>query len=245
MATIIEVRDLCKIYRLGEVTVNALTGVSVRIERGSFVAIMGPSGSGKSTFVNLVGCLDRPTSGEYLLDGVPVQSLDRDRLAEIRNRTIGFIFQSFNLLPRMNALENVELPLLYGGDGDLDSERRAVQALASVGLTGRETSFPSQLSGGQQQRVAIARALVNNPQILLADEPTGQLDSHTSDEIMKIFQELNRTRGITIILITHSDQIASYADRVVRFLDGRIVSDEPVSHRQEEPRPAPMLEVTS
>ena len=230
MAPLIDVRDLNKIYSLGEVTVHAVHDVSLQIERGSFVAIMGPSGSGKSTFVNLLGCLDRPTSGRYYLDGVSVESLDRDQLAEIRNQKIGFIFQTFNLLPRVGARENVELPLLYTGNGVPDASQRAKDALASVGLEGREDSMPSQLSGGQQQRVAIARALVNNPEILLADEPTGQLDSRTSDEIMKIFQRLNRDRGITILLITHSDDIASYADRIVRFLDGRIVSDQPVVH---------------
>lgn len=230
MSALIEVRDLWKVYDLGEAKVNALQDVSLTIERGSFVAVMGPSGSGKSTFVNLLGCLDRPSSGRYLLDGVPVESLDRDQLAAIRNQKVGFIFQNFNLLSRMNALENAELPLLYTESDVPDAEERARQALVSVGLAGRELSLPTQLSGGQQQRVAIARALVNNPEILLADEPTGQLDSRTSDEIMKIFQDLNRTRGLTIILITHSDEIAAYADRVVRFRDGRIVSDEPGTH---------------
>jgi putative ABC transport system ATP-binding protein len=230
MSPLIEVIDLWKVYDLGEVKVNALQDVSLTIERGSFVAVMGPSGSGKSTFVNLLGCLDRPSSGRYLLDGIPVESLDRDQLAAIRNQKVGFIFQNFNLLSRMNALENAELPLLYTESDVPDAEERARQALVSVGLAGRELSLPTQLSGGQQQRVAIARALVNNPEILLADEPTGQLDSRTSEEIMKIFQDLNRTRGLTIILITHSDEIAAYADRVVRFRDGRIVSDEPGTH---------------
>jgi putative ABC transport system ATP-binding protein len=228
MAALIEVRNISKVYSLGEVKVNALTEVSVTIERGCFVAIMGPSGSGKSTFVNLLGCLDRPSSGQYLIDGMPVELLDRDQLAEIRNKKVGFIFQSFNLLSRVNALENVELPLLYTEHEVADAEERAAQALASVGLAGREHSLPSQLSGGQQQRVAIARALVNNPEILLADEPTGQLDSHTSEEIMTIFQELNRTRKLTILLVTHSEEIAAYAERIVRFRDGRIVSDRPV-----------------
>ena len=230
MAPLIDVRGLNKIYSLGEVTVHAVADVTLQIERGSFVAVMGPSGSGKSTFVNLLGCLDHPTSGRYFLDGVPVESLDRDQLASIRNQRIGFIFQTFNLLPRVSAQENVELPLLYTGADVPDAAERARQALAAVGLEGRERSLPSQLSGGQQQRVAIARALVNNPEILLADEPTGQLDSRTGDEIMKIFQDLNRNRGITILLITHSDEIASYADRIVRFRDGRIVSDKPVVH---------------
>ncbi len=239
MPPLIEVQNLSKTYTLGEVTVPALQEVSLRIEQGSFVAVMGPSGSGKSTFVNLLGCLDRPTSGRYWLDGFPVEDLDRDQLAEIRNRKIGFIFQTFNLLPRTSALENVQLPLLYASPDVPDAEQRARQALASVGLADRESSQPSQLSGGQQQRVAIARALVNDPEILLADEPTGQLDSRTGDEIMKIFQDLNRSRGITIVLITHSDEIASYADRIIRFLDGRVVSDEPVVHAGAAREPAP------
>jgi len=227
---LIDVRNLEKTYSLGEVTVQALVDVSLQIERGSFVAVMGPSGSGKSTFVNLLGCLDRPTTGRHFLDGVPVEDLERDQLAEIRNQKIGFIFQTFNLLPRTSALENVELPLLYTGDDVPDAEDRARRALASVGLEGRELSQPNQLSGGQQQRVAIARALVNDPEILLADEPTGQLDSRTSNEIMTIFQNLNRARGITVVLITHSDEIAAYADRIIRFRDGRVISDEPVVH---------------
>jgi putative ABC transport system ATP-binding protein len=237
MPSLIDVKNLGRTYSLGEVTVYALQDVSLQIERGSFVAVMGPSGSGKSTFVNLLGCLDRPSSGRYLLDGFPVEDLDRDQLAEIRNQKIGFIFQTFNLLARTSALENVELPLLYTGEDVPDAAERARQALASVGLAGRELSQPSQLSGGQQQRVAIARALVNNPEILLADEPTGQLDSRTSDEIMKIFQDLNRIRGITIVLITHSDEIAAYADRIIRFRDGRVVSDEPVLHSAQTSEP--------
>lgn len=230
MPALIDVQNLCKVYNLGEVLVNAVHDVTLSVERGSFVAIMGPSGSGKSTFVNLLGCLDRPSSGRYWLDGVPVETMDRDQLAAIRNQKIGFIFQTFNLLSRTTALENVELPLLYTEHDVPDVKERAQQALASVGLSGRELSLPNQLSGGQQQRVAIARALVNNPEILLADEPTGQLDSRTGDEIMAIFQELNRARGITIILITHSEEIASYADRIVRFRDGEIVSDQAVVH---------------
>jgi putative ABC transport system ATP-binding protein len=230
MACLIEVHNLGKTYRMGAVAVHALQDVSLKIERGSFVAVMGPSGSGKSTFVNLLGCLDRPTSGQYLLDGRPVEGLDRDQLAEIRNRKIGFIFQTFNLLARTSALENVELPLLYAERDVPDAEQRARKALESVGLAGRELSQPSQLSGGQQQRVAIARALVNNPEILLADEPTGQLDSRTGDEIMTIFQQLNRDQGITIVLITHSDEIAAYADRIIRFRDGRVVNDAPILH---------------
>ena len=232
MPPLIDVRSLTKTYQLGDVTVNALQGVTVTVERGTFVAVMGPSGSGKSTFMNLLGCLDRPTSGRYLLAGVPVESLDRDQLAEIRNQKIGFIFQNFNLLPRMDALENVELPLLYKDSDTPDADGLAMRALASVGLTGREHNRPTQLSGGHQQRVAIARALINRPEILLADEPTGALDSRNSAEILGIFQRLNRTQGITIVVVTHSDEIAAYADRIIGFRDGRIVSDAPVVHAE-------------
>jgi putative ABC transport system ATP-binding protein len=237
---LIDVRNLTRAYWLGEVMVNALAGVTVDIDEGSYVAIMGPSGSGKSTFMNLLGCLDQPTSGQYLLDGIPVESLDRDQLAEIRNLKIGFVFQNFNLLPRMSALENVKLPLLYKETDTPDADEQAQQALFLVGLANREQNFPTQLSGGQQQRVAIARALINKPQILLADEPTGALDSRTSAEIMSIFQDLNRTRGITIVLVTHSDEVAAHADRIIGFRDGLIVSDTPVSHpmRAGEPRVA-------
>jgi putative ABC transport system ATP-binding protein len=231
-APLIDVRSLTKTYQLGDITVNALQGVTVTVERGTFVAVMGQSGSGKSTFMNLLGCLDRPTSGKYLLAGIPVESLDRDQLAEIRNQKIGFIFQNFNLLPRMDALENVELPLLYKNEDTPDAGGLARTTLASVGLTGREHNLPTQLSGGQQQRVAIARALVNRPEILLADEPTGALDSHNSAEILGIFQRLNRTQGITIVMVTHSDEIAAYADRIIGFRDGRIVSDVPVAHTE-------------
>jgi len=227
---LIDVRDLRKTYWLGEVTVNALAGVTVAIEKGSYVAIMGPSGSGKSTFMNLLGCLDQPTSGKYLLDGVPVESLDRDQLAEIRNQKIGFVFQNFNLLPRMSALENVELPLLYKDQATSGADEQAEHSLTLVGLAGRERSFPAQLSGGQQQRVAIARALINKPEILLTDEPTGALDSRTGAEIMSVFEGLNRTQGITIVLVTHSDEIAAHADRIIGFRDGLIVSDAPVIH---------------
>jgi putative ABC transport system ATP-binding protein len=222
---LIEVRNLTKTYALGELTVNALQGITLTIERGSFVAVMGASGSGKSTLMNLLGCLDRPTSGTYVLDGIPVESLDRDQLAEIRNQKIGFIFQNFNLLPRMDAQENVELPLLYKTGDTPHAGEMSTRALAAVGLAGREHNFPSQLSGGQQQRVAIARALINNPEILLADEPTGALDSKTSAEIMSIFQRLNRSDHITIVLVTHSDEVAQYADRIIAFRDGRILSD--------------------
>ena len=230
MPPLIDVRDLTKTYLLGEVTVNALQGITVSIERGTFVAVMGESGSGKSTFMNLLGCLYRPTSGRYLLDGIPVESLDRDQLAEIRNQKIGFIFQNFNLLPRMNALENVELPLMYANSDTPNGDGQGQRVLAAVGLADRERNYPTQLSGGQQQRVAIARALINKPEILLADEPTGALDSHNSAEIMSIFQALNRTQGITIVLVTHSDEIAAYADRIIGFRDGLIVGDAPVVH---------------
>jgi putative ABC transport system ATP-binding protein len=225
MPELIETKDLTKTYTLGEVTVNALQGITVTIERGSFVAIMGASGSGKSTLMNLLGCLDRPTSGRYLLDGIPVEGLDRDHLAEIRNEKIGFVFQNFNLLPRMSAMENVQLPLLYKSGETADADEQARRVLALVGLAGREHSLPTQLSGGQQQRIAIARALINEPEILLADEPTGQLDSHTSAEIMDIFLQLNHTHRITIVVVTHSDEVARFARRVITFRDGRIISD--------------------
>jgi putative ABC transport system ATP-binding protein len=235
MPALIETDALTKTYRLGEVTVNALQGITLTIDKGSFVAIMGASGSGKSTLMNLLGCLDRPTSGRYLLDGVAVEGLDRDQLAEIRNQKIGFVFQNFNLLQRMSAKENVQLPLLYSASPETNADERATQMLALVGLAGRERNLPTQLSGGQQQRIAIARALINNPEILLADEPTGQLDSHTSTEIMGIFQQLNRTHGITIIVVTHSDEVATFAGRVITFRDGRIVND---SRKQTSPADA-------
>ena len=235
----INLQHISKWYTIGGKPTFILKDINLNIKEGEFVSIMGPSGSGKSTFVNLLGCLDQPSSGRYWLDGVPVETMDRDQLAAIRNQKIGFIFQTFNLLSRTTALENVELPLLYTEHNVPDVQERAQQALVSVGLSGRELSLPNQLSGGQQQRVAIARALVNNPEILLADEPTGQLDSRTSNEIMAIFQELNRTRGITIILITHSEEIASYADRIVRFRDGEIVSDQAVVHPLPVPEAAP------
>ena len=224
---VIEIKDVVKVYQLGEVEVRALDGINVRVDEGEFVAIMGPSGSGKSTLMNIVGCLDRPTSGTYVLDGADVSQLSRDQRAVIRNAKIGFVFQSFNLLARTSAMENVELPLLYG---DVPLSRRdrdnvAREALHRVGLAGRERNYPSQLSGGQQQRVAIARALVTNPAILLADEPTGNLDSKTSVEIMGIFQQLNDS-GKTIVLITHESDIAAHAKRVVHVRDGRIQQDE-------------------
>ncbi len=225
MDSLIQVRDLVKVYSLGEVEVQALRSVSLSVERGEFVAIMGASGSGKSTFMNILGFLDRPTSGTYLLEGINGENLSRDQLAEIRNRKIGFVFQGFNLLSRTSALENVELPLTYAGKPTSTRKEMAQKALSEVGLKGREHHHPSQLSGGEQQRVAIARALVNQPSILLADEPTGNLDSKTSEEIMAIFQRLNRELGITIIMITHEPDIASFAKRNILFRDGKIVDD--------------------
>ncbi len=225
MDSVIQVKDLVKVYSLGEVQVQALKGVSLSVERTEFVAIMGASGSGKSTFMNILGFLDRPTSGTYLLEGINGENLSRDELAEIRNRKIGFVFQGFNLLSRTSALENVELPLTYAGTPTSKRKEMAQKALTEVGLGGRGHHHPSQLSGGEQQRVAIARALVNQPSILLADEPTGNLDSKTSEEIMAIFQRLNRQMGITIIMITHEPDIASFAKRNILFKDGRIVDD--------------------
>src|SRR5436190_7155970 len=226
--------DVHKVYRTGEMEVPAVRGVSIEIKRGEFVALMGASGSGKSTLMNILGCLDRPTTGHYILDGADVSGLDRDRLADIRNYKIGFVFQNFNLLPRTSARENVELPLVYSAQRLTNAElrERADRALASVGLAGREDHHPSQLSGGQQQRVAIARALINDPEVLLADEPTGNLDSRTSVEIMVIFQQLNE-RGITVIMVTHEPDIAAYAKRNVMMRDGMIVDDHVVSKRSD------------
>lgn len=228
MAALIVVERLRKEFHLGEVVVPALQGVSAEIQAGEFVAVMGSSGSGKSTFMNILGCLDRPTAGVYFLGGIRVAELGRDELARIRNKQIGFVFQSFNLLPRITAAENVELPLLYNGTPTRERRLKALTALDAVGLQGREAHQPSQLSGGEQQRVAIARALVNNPSLLLADEPTGNLDSATSGEIMALFQRVNRERGVTIVLVTHEPDIAGYANRVITFRDGRVVSDQAI-----------------
>jgi putative ABC transport system ATP-binding protein len=229
---IVSLIDVRKTYRTGEMEVPAVRGVSLEIKRGEFVALMGASGSGKSTLMNILGCLDRPTTGHYVLDGADVSGLDRDQLADIRNRKIGFVFQNFNLLPRTSARENVELPLVYSAQRLTNAElrERADRVLASVGLAGREDHHPSQLSGGQQQRVAIARALINDPEVLLADEPTGNLDSRTSVEIMAIFQQLNE-RGITVIMVTHEPDIAAYARRNVMMRDGVILDDHVVSRR--------------
>ena len=228
MASSISVEKLTKVYDLGEIQVRALRGVTVDIDQGEFVAVIGPSGSGKSTFMHILGCLDRPSSGRYVLDGNDVSRLSKNALAAVRNRQIGFVFQGFNLLSRTTALDNVELPLLYKGNGMRGKERhnRAKEALESVGLSDRAGHHPNQLSGGQQQRVAIARALINEPAILLADEPTGNLDTRTSIEVMGIFQKLNTERGITVLLITHERDIAEYGTRIIAFRDGKIVSDE-------------------
>jgi putative ABC transport system ATP-binding protein len=231
---VILVRDLTKTYTVGDVDVRALRGVSLEIPRGEFVALTGPSGSGKSTFMHLAGCLDRPTSGAYELNGRDVSRLSKRELAAVRNREIGFVFQGFNLLSRTSAIENVALPMLYGAPMPArERRRRAAAALEAVGLGGRVDHHPNQLSGGQQQRVAIARALVNQPSLLLADEPTGNLDSRTSIEVMGIFQRLNAEQGITIVLVTHEPDIAEYAARIVGFRDGRIRLDRPVRQRRE------------
>jgi putative ABC transport system ATP-binding protein len=229
----IELDHIHKTYAMGETQVHALRGVSLTINEGEFVAIMGASGSGKSTTMNIIGCLDRPTRGTYILDGHDVSELSKDERADIRNRKIGFVFQGFNLLSRTSALENVELPMLYAGVDTAERHQRAMEALASVGLAGREQNHPNQLSGGQQQRVAVARALVNQPALILADEPTGNLDSRTSIEVMEIFQRLNRERGITLILVTHEADIAEYAERVVVFKDGRISKDYRIAPRRD------------
>jgi putative ABC transport system ATP-binding protein len=233
---VISIRDLVKTYHVGEVTVRALRGANLDVEPGEFVAVTGPSGSGKSTLMHILGCLDRPTSGTYVLDGKDVSRMSKDELALIRNRKIGFVFQGFNLLSRTTALDNVELPMLYNGAEKLktaERHKRAMEALKAVGLGERFHHFPNQLSGGQQQRVAIARALVTRPTILLADEPTGNLDTRTSIEVMDIFQKLNIERGITVLLITHEMDIAEYGTRLVRFRDGRIQIDQKIVNRRD------------
>jgi putative ABC transport system ATP-binding protein len=234
---VMQVSDITKVYRLGEIDVHALRGVSLSVQRGEFLAIMGPSGSGKSTLMNMIGCLDQPTSGTYLIEGVDVSKLDDDQLADIRNQRIGFIFQTFNLLSRTTALQNVELPLVYSRERS-NRRQRALEALERVGLGDRVNHRPNELSGGQQQRVAIARALVNQPSILLADEPTGNLDSASGREIMGILQSLNRDQSITVIMVTHDPNVARYTDRIVRLRDGQIVEEEIV----EEPLIAAAME---
>jgi putative ABC transport system ATP-binding protein len=225
---LIEVHEISKVYQLGDIAVNALAGISLSIEKSEFIAIMGPSGSGKSTFMNIIGCLDKPTRGQYLLEGTDIALMDRDDLADIRNKKIGFVFQGFNLLSRTSALENVELPMLYDGISVKERRQKAMSALQVVGLEARAHHHPNQLSIGQQQRVAIARALVNNAPIILADEPTGNLDTKTSAEIMELFVRLNQETNITIVLVTHESDIAAYSRRIIRFSDGEVVSDEPV-----------------
>jgi putative ABC transport system ATP-binding protein len=230
---VIQLDHIHKTYTMGDVEVHALRGVSLTIREGEFVAIMGASGSGKSTTMNIIGCLDRPTRGSYVLDGEDVSQMSKDERADIRCQKIGFVFQGFNLLSRTSALENVELPMLYLGVDAAQRRQRAAEALAAVGLAGREQNHPNQLSGGQQQRVAVARSLVNHPALILADEPTGNLDSRTSVEVMEIFQRLNRERGITLVLVTHEPDIVQYADRVIVFKDGKIKSDYPVQDKRD------------
>jgi putative ABC transport system ATP-binding protein len=232
-APLISVRELTKTYDLGETQVHALRGVSLEVMPAEFITLTGPSGSGKSTFMHLLGCLDRPTSGDYLLDGSNVAVMDKRALARVRNTSIGFVFQGFNLLPRTSAIENVELPLMYAGVKNARQRReRAAAALTAVGLGGRLGHHPNQLSGGQQQRVAIARALVNHPKLLLADEPTGNLDTQTSIEVMEIFRRLNREQGLTVVLVTHEMDIAEYGTRIVSFRDGRVRTDQAILERR-------------
>jgi len=229
---LVELKDIHKSFKLGSESIEILHGIDLTVDRGEFVAMMGPSGSGKSTTMNILGCLDKPTSGQYFLDGKDVSKLNRDQLAAIRNSTIGFVFQGFNLLQRTSALENVELPMLYAGIGAKERHRRAKEALVRMGLEERLNHEPSQLSGGQQQRVAIARGIVNRAPILMADEPPGNLDSKTSDEIMRLFQKLNDEEGITIILVTHEPDVAAFAKRQLLFRDGLILEDKPVEKRR-------------
>jgi len=230
---LITLQNITKTYHLGEVDVPVLKGITLNIARGELVALMGASGSGKSTMMNIIGCLDHPTKGHYFLEGVDVSTVDKPGLADIRNKSVGFVFQSFNLVPRTSALENVELPLIYAGVSARERLRRARESLATVGLADRERNMPNQLSGGQQQRVALARALVNNPSIILADEPTGALDTRTSVEVMEIFQRLNRERNLTLIIVTHEPDIAQYAGRIIQFRDGRIRRDIQVENRKD------------
>ena len=237
MSEVIRVQDLKKIYRMGDVEVPALRGINLTIEHGEFVAVMGSSGSGKSTFMNILGCLDRPTSGNYWLEGEEVGSLSADDWAHIRNKRIGFVFQGFNLLSRTTALENVELPMMYNGFAGKERHQRALEVLNLVGLGQRQDHTPNRLSGGQQQRVAIARALVNKPSLILADEPTGNLDSATSNEIMGLFQNLNGTQGITVILVTHEPDIAEHAKRQIVFRDGEVTADKPITQVMVEVEP--------
>lgn len=244
--TIISVQDLTKTYRMGAVSVHALRGITLSVDKGEYIAIMGASGSGKTTFMNLMGCLDRPTGGDYFLDGVNVNTYNKNQLAEFRGKKIGFVFQSFNLLARTSALENVELPLFYNpAVGSKERKERAMNALKSVGLADRYDSLPNQLSGGQQQRVAIARALVNEPVVIMADEPTGNLDTRTSYEIMDIFQSLNE-KGSTIVMVTHENDIAQFAQRNVLFRDGKIIADKQVPRQRnaaEELKGLPILDI--